>query len=851
MVSQDQGAIVPTNLPTDRSMQSAATPPGRPPRGAAGAGRGPGGASLPGRSPQPSPSRLSSRATLVVAAVSALLVPLGCPQPGPAQSHPEALVVYNQNAGPDAADLASYYASKRGIPTDHICPVQLPTGQFATPDDLLGARKTLVETCICQLIPAASRPSPCSLANLDAVRLASPITHLAIIRGIPPRLHGTPWPNDSEEPSFDFYLAYTLYRTQDIFAPGTNGVPSSDYLTAELVAEGSAGYILSAPPLSTASYKDVAYGRIEAMDHDRTKALIDRTLAAERAGIRGNFFEEKNDSDFRFLGATTGSSGSGCTGYLSYNPFLPGTPESTWPSDTCRAATTWTSATGPDPNSTADDPIKSILPGTWMSPVPYALNAALLLGSNPNPNGQSGFNDFTTLTNWRIGGSTCTTLCSDWTDPTDQQVCTLLSTDYFHELDTRCVGVASGFVGHQVRSYPVQYYGFFPPNWSTDGTGSTAKTPPRVLTGGGWQDATFTDDRYLHLGHASIDAPDPPSCTLADGSVQPCPEEIAVNLSKRIPYASPVPVSGTRWYLVRLRYRNAASPGGTLGMTVTFDDGTTTVPKVLGVSLDQEHLDWTEATLLLTVDDTELATVSAVTFAFTTTLDDQATGFLDLDGVELVDLQDGTSLLPVDVGSFDAPSQNATHPGDWASNAIDRLGAVAFFGSSSHFNSSGYAFSDEGRFYGAFLMGRTLGESLLLMAGGESGIIYGDPLYRPAAVRIHIPGQGGYGKAPGLTVGPADTALHQVQLEVLDGYNNQDVTNWSLESCPTLDPIACDGSWVVRASGQGAVSGLPVDWTAFLSDPAVAQSLLLRLRVWNPGQEAWELRHYAYFQWMP
>ena len=803
-------------------------------------------------SEQHSSSRRADGIAVLLACGLAALALWGCvPQGGPAQAHPEAIVVYNLNAGPDASAIATHYATARGIPALNICPVELPTGNFASTEHLLAARKKIIETCICGLIPVASRPSPCSLANLDAVRLASPITHMAIVRGIPARLYGTPWPTDFEEPSFDFYLAYSLYRTQDLFAAGSNGVPTSTYLTADLVTQGSEGMILSAPPLSTALHREVAYGRIEAIDRARTFALIDRTLVAERAGVTGNFFEEKNNKDFRFLIDTTGSRAPECSAYLTQGPFLPGTPASTWNPDLCRAGTTYTTAKGPDSYSTLDDPIRSILPGTWMSTVPVAVRTGLVLGSAPNPNAQAGFNDFETLTNWRRSTASCTPICADAATQIERDACVAFSTDWFKELDTNCVGAAAGFLGHQVRSYPVQYYGFFPANWAIDGTGSTEKTPPQVKTGGAYQDATFADDRYLHFGHHSIDDPDDSTCTLENGSVVACPERIAVSLQHRADLVPAVPVTTYRYYMLRVRYRNAASPGGSLRATVTFEGGAAPVVKEFLFPLDNEHLDWTTSSVLISLGAAETPLVNAVTLEFPTRFDQEVYGFLDLDGIQLTDILGGKDLVPVEVGSFDAPAQDTTHAGDWAANAIDRLGAIAWWGSSSHHVSGGWGFSDEGRFYGSFFMGRTLGESLLLMAGGESSIVYGDPLYRPVAVRIHIPGQSGYGKAPGLNVGPADTALHVVKLEVLHGFNNVATTHWSLETCTTLDPALCEGFWVQRASGTSAISSFPIDWTPFVTNPAVAQDLLLRLRIWNPGMEADELRDHAYFHWTP
>lgn len=793
--------------------------------------------------------------SLAVLALSASLA-LGagpCPGPGPPSLHPETLVVFNANAGDDALTIASYYTANRGIAGSHLCPVDLPVGQFASKDHLLAARKTIVESCICTVIPVASRPVPCNVANIDAVRLASPITHLAIIRGIPARLYGTPWPTDLEEPSFDFYLAYLIYRNEDIFAVGTSGQPSTSYLTLDLIEQANELMILSAPPLSTALHRDIAYGRIEAIDRARTLALIDRTLEAERLGITGNFFEERNGKGFTFLRNLTGSLESICSDYQTYEPFLFGAPASSWPEASCRAASTWTSAMGPNPNSTLDDPIRSVVPGSFMSTVPLAVNAGLMLGSAANPNGHAAFNDFATLVNWRHTSAACTPLCSNLATQAERDQCTAASGDYFHELDTSCVGAARGFIGHQTRSYPVQYYGFHPANWLSRTIGSVEKTPPEIRGGGAFQGGVFADDRYLHVGQHAVGSPDTTSCTLADGSVVACPERVALAIEKISYFTPALAVGAQREFLLRLRYRNQASPGGALRATLTFTDGTTTVVEEVAVPLDVGHDQWQLAEALVAVQGTTLATIQSLELAFATRLQEQVVGFLDLDGVELIDVTTGQELLGTEVGSFDPPAQNATHPGDYAANAIDRLGAVAWWGSSSHHLTGGYAFNDDTRFYGAFFMGRTLGESLVLTTGGQSGIIYGDPLYRPVAVRMHIPGQQDYGKAPGLVVAPGNVATAgTVQVEVLHGTDNENSVQWTIASCGILDPSACDvgAQWIDRIAGTGSASGLAINWTQFLN-LGVEQDVLLRLRVWNPGQESDELFHYAYFHWHP
>ncbi len=797
------------------------------------------------------PARHRLACALLATPLVALLLGSSC-YPGAGQER-QALVVYNANAGPDALAIAQYYASQRQVPAANLCPVELPTGHYATPEHLLGARRTIVEDCICATINESVRPDPCNTSNIDAVRAESEITHLALIRGIPARLHGTPWPSDFEEPSFDHYLANLVYRDIDLFGGGSMGITTTTYLTPDLIDQANSVMILSAPALDPAIHADLAYGRIEAIDTARTLDLIDRTLAAESQGFQGNLLEERNGKQFTFLRDVSGSRASECIDYITYEPFLFGAPESSWPFDTCRAGTTWVLAKGPDPGSSSDDPIRAGLPGGPMTTIPLAVDVGLMLGSMAGPNAHSGFNDFSTLTNWRKGGAACEPLCSMLPTQPERDACAAASTDYFRELNTDCVGAAPGFLGHQVRSYPVQYYGFMPPGWNGDSNGSVEKTPPVVATGGAWQDARFTDDLYLHVGHHDVANPDTSQCTLEGGSTVACPEHLAIDLVRAETQAPALAVSGSRDFTITLRHRNQASPGGSLRVLLRLHDGATLVEKEALVALDTANLTWATAQLPFQVLDSEVAQIDRIDVAFATRLQDGAHGFIDLDGVELVDEQTGDQLVDAVNGSFADPDHGFTAWGDWAANAIDRLGAVAWWGSSSHHINNGFAFSEARRFYGAFFQGRTLGESLLLTASGHSGIIYGDPLYRPIAVRLHIPGVDGYGKTPGLAVNAATLPLYgTVLVNAYLGGSGAAKLLWAIGRCPTLDIDACDagGMWQEQLTGIGAIEDLAVDWGAQI-DPGVAQDVLLRLRVWRPGEEADAFYHFAYFTYSP
>ena len=86
-----------------------------------------------------------------------------CPEP-PLYPTPPTIVVYNLNARDidanginDAKEIAEYYVAARGLDPSALCGVQLPTGDYATPDELLEARRTIVEDCICSVVSPRGR----------------------------------------------------------------------------------------------------------------------------------------------------------------------------------------------------------------------------------------------------------------------------------------------------------------------------------------------------------------------------------------------------------------------------------------------------------------------------------------------------------------------------------------------------------------------------------------------------------------------------------------------------------------------------------------------------------------------
>lgn len=752
------------------------------------------------------------------------------------------LIIYNENSE-DALEIAQYYADARGISREQICAVKLPTGQFAEAKYLSGAKKTIIENCICNHISL----EPCDIGNINEIAEVSPFTHLAIIRGIPPRLTETGWEYDAEEPSLDYYLSFMIYQDFDIFGEDTDysdSINNGKFLWANYYgispdevdsqsADASKGYIREINPSLD---KVLAYGRIEAMTKERTFELIDRTIAAEKKGVSGNFLVGLSDKytgecldtpAYNFFREVSSSLNAECEDYLIGGQ---------WPYETCRTGVTYDGE----------------IPGESGSTIDKAIDAGIYLGTEEDNNLHAGFDGFNVMLNWRKTDEDCVPLCEDTADP---EACRANSKDYFKEINTDCVGVADGFLGYQIRSYPVQFYGFWPPGWDHlwGGNGADEKTPPVVLSGNAYQDAAFTDDKYLHYG--ALDTKESPECELEDGSVEDCPEMIGVNLRKRITISPKIFIEDTYNFKVKVRYRNKASPGGKFEVyPILYYDEIDSYGDHRTFFLDQyvdlsdQHDEWATSELDLSINLPNKH-INRILLDFRSKLPSAPLGWLELDAVEFIDAQTETLIASF---SFDSENYEKTTSGDYAANVIDRLGGIAWWGSASHFLTLGYAFTRANKFAGAFYSGRSLGGSLLHIGNrGMSGIIYGDPLYRPSGVKIYVSNTV---ELNDVDLGYVffEDAIDKIYINAFHGQDNFDITNWLLSICYEADREACDAgnSWTEFKSGEGAVFGLEVaeinEITAGL-DLNQEQNILMKLRVWNAGEEENDLTNYAYF----
>ena len=125
------------------------------------------------------------------------------------------------------------------------------------------------------------------------------------------------------------------------------------------------------------------------------------------------------------------------------------------------------------------------MPGENNTTIPKPVNVTWFIGTDPitgsgPQNNHSAFRTYTIMTRWRKTAEECTPECKNLGSAEEIQACTEQSTDFFRQLNTDCVGVAPGFMGQQLRSYPVGGYGFLPPGWFAPGGGATEATPATI-----------------------------------------------------------------------------------------------------------------------------------------------------------------------------------------------------------------------------------------------------------------------------------------------------------------------------------------------------------------------------------
>lgn len=465
---------------------------------------------------------------------------------------------------------------------------------------------------------------------------------------------------------------------------------------------------------------------------------------------------------------------------------------------------------------------------------------------------------------WRKSADSCTPLCKDFPTENGKQSCRARSTDYFKELNTDCMGVADGFMGFQLRSYPVGYYGLYPNGWTAPFVGSTMTTPPQTHLSGG------IPNQYVSFGDERILSGFNPQCTTLQGDNASCPGyhkmDMQTAYSTANSYHFELEPNGKVKFYVEFYVKSRTTNDFGLTLTSFFQSASNTknlhVIKTFTVSANNP--DWQKYSFEFDSDgfdpnEAYLYNITNLTAEFS--------GYASFDSVQFKYVKTNLALIDPTTGSFDAPQVTAFSHGDYASVILDRLGAgdrgaVAWWGSSSHHLTSGYAYSETHKTLTALLSGRTLGESLAYTGNGFSGLIYGDPLFSPVAAKLTV--------QMAMPVSPFSLLIHEARnyltanpvypstqsdstnfqytinsasgtiplnISAMHGRGPANATDWTLEICSKNRLQDCQNNdWTILKTENTAA----IEKTLFLDkalifqkldSPTASQRLYLRLHI--------------------
>ena len=703
----------------------------------------------------------------------------------------DVLVIVNDNSI-DSPQVGAYYAEQRDIDPANIVHIRVPDSYFISWDDFRRLRdqlirfmqaNTLDDPALEPVVCTDGEPPYYCEAAMQQLRAHTRIRHLVTTRGVPTRMTvaGSTLASPGAPTSVDNYLKYWLIN---YFA---DDVPLK--FTEREAAFGDGRGMRAVEP---ATDRELIVGRIDGLDLAAARALVDRTLAAERAGIYGTWYG--SSKFFRWRDANSGAAiyprsgdsllgwryalGVGgedrpeCVDYMNVSGRL---AEGKAPAH-CRVQFNDDSNAAIQTNQRVSYPA----PGNAASRQPHPVDALIYQGWL---DGQQALGGFGALLNWRKDEQCTVTLCADAADPA---ACRAASTDSLRELNTDCVGVADGFMGYNHSSYPLSYLAVWPTGWHMAGSGDVDRLAfPEVRTDSGFDDS-------FSLWFRNTDQVEEPRCyassdfTLAPA--QPCVDARRVVLSQTIPLAPrTLDVNNPPTYRVKFRYRysdlNAPvtlnvrfSVHETGAGNAQIDYGIREIEVINRTSTGR----WRKAEVEIQLDPLLQTGVSYDGLNFTIETAGAFSGDLGIDAVSLQEIGEDVELAIN--GSFTEGHRQAAS-GDHAATFLSRLNGVAFWGSVSHHQSGGCAFCFNGlETMVYFLRGLPLGDAVWFNESNNSGILYGDPLYSPVAVRLN-------------PVNATDTLSGVVDLygSAVNGRDpTQTVSLYSVDVCPGHDFFICE-----------------------------------------------------------
>ncbi|MEA2079433.1 MAG: TIGR03790 family protein, partial [Pseudomonadota bacterium] len=650
----------------------------------------------------------------------------------------DVLIVVNDNSI-DSPVVGAYYAEQRDIAPENIVHVQVPNSYFITWDEFRSLRDQIIHFMQQNTLDDPElEPAPCvngdppyyCQASVEQLRAHTRIRYLVMTRGLPSRMtvDGSTLTAAAALTSVDNYLNYWLvnYFTEDVGFP----------ITVREKAFGDGRGMRTVIP---AEDRELVVGRIDGLDLDLAKALVDRAQQAERDGLYGKLYSSTKFTrwmdhstnqrvypDWRYQLGVFGETRPECVDYLNYAGTL---PEGKAPSHCLVRLNEGVDTLNPAPGNAA-------------SRAPLADDALVYKGW---VDGQSAVGSFAGVLNWRRNDQCSLTLCKNSADPA---ACRAASTDVFQEINTDCVGVAEGFIGYNHQSYPLSFLTLWPTGWyqTTSNTSWTSKGGGEVFALGFPEvrnDIGFDDSHSLWFRN-SDQVPAPGCYPDSDFSGPPslvCVDSRRVILAQRIALAAQtLDTSNPQTYRVAFRYKasniNAPTPVRVRFFVHEIGGGTSQIDygtQVLA-TLPAGDTDWTLAAAQFQLDPTLHTAPSYDGIKIRIETANQFAGELGFDAISVQAAGQPVELIKN--GSFTRGFEQVA-TGDHAAVFLNRLNGTAFFGSVSHHGSGGCAFCFnplEQLVY--FMRGLPLGDAVWFDDILNSGILYGDPLYSPVAVRL-------------------------------------------------------------------------------------------------------------------
>lgn len=779
-------------------------------------------------------------------------------------SRNDVLVIVNDNAV-DSCEVGRYYAQKRQLGRSNIVHIKVPANPTISYSQYEIYRNQIIRALQQNMAANGTQPINCSNTTqiwcsevVSQLTTYSPIKYLVVTKGVPARVT-----NNSD--------ANWVYN-------GENSAGSID------------GYLRN--QLGNFLYP----ARVDGLDLASAKRLLDRAMDIEKSGWFGNLISAATKNDFgngpgnsRFAksdyhpitttkvhseelaapysGDTNGLFSDGIAGYplegyhhwryqfglfsetdldctgntssgSSTNFYLNNSPSTTTGKAPEKCKVKLEKGNGANPA------YGEIPAGNSTSRIPTPINAIVYLGHLDGQPSLGSSSNFNAIKNWKKSSQCTAQLCKD---ASDAAACRAASTDIYQELDTRCVGVADGFIGHNFQSWPLSYFTSWPTGWhplsrsnsatnSEIGGGDSFIAYPLVRTDTGDGDSNS-------VWFAAHDKSGTTQCLQSDlATTTSCQDLNRIVIGQAI--STNATISASKYYRVSLSYRSL--PGETavtdsLRATVAVKDAnsgevqlfwvdTSTSPWTVKTNTDglvrdasnnnatlgNDSSGWKKVSGIFKLDASllsgqtkQISAISLVVFN-----NSNFSGSVGLDNIKLEEVNSSgntVQTLPIANSDFQG-GHNQFAVGDWAATFTSRLNGAAFWGSTGHNGGGTSIFRTLADTLNNFIGGDPLAKAVWRNEGGpgltsSGGLLYGDPLYSPINVNIRP------------NVGAAsETTLKAGQLPIIiDAVNGTDSskvsTQYRVDVCHAsttnayADFYVCDreNSWV--STGISGSSG--------------------------------------------